>query len=95
MRSKPRTDANQAAIVNALRRAGATVQILAGVGQGCPDLLVGVHGDNRLLEVKDGAKSPSRRRLTPDEARWQAEWRGEVVTVASVDEALTVVGVRR
>jgi hypothetical protein len=97
MRRHGRVDANQTAIVKALRQTGATVQSLADIGKGCPDLLVGYRGTTYLLEVKDGSKPPSARLLTPDEGAWMAAWRGGPLhIVASVDEALdTVAGVRR
>ena len=46
-----KVDANQAAIVKVLRQMGASVQPLHTVGQGTPDLLVGIQGRNYLLEV--------------------------------------------
>jgi len=90
MRRAARVDDNQAEIVAALRAAGCTVQSLAAVGKGCPDAAVGFRGRNLLLEIKDGAKPPSKRKLTPDEERWHAAWRGQVAVVESVDEALGV-----
>jgi hypothetical protein len=57
------------------------------LGQGKPDLLVGFRGRNVLLEVKDGAKPPSRRKLTDDEADWHRDWRGQVDVVESKEEA--------
>lgn len=90
MRARARTDENHAPIVNGLRSIGATVQSLAAVGDGCPDLLVGYRGVNVLLEIKDGDKPPSRRRLTPDQDDWHSWWRGQVVTVKSLDEAIAV-----
>lgn len=93
MRQASRTDANQAEIVDALRRVGATVQLLHTVGHGCPDLLVG-HFDattgearNYLLEVKTATG-----KLTPDEAEWHNGWNGHVAIVRSVEEALGVIG---
>ncbi len=91
MRRAARVDANHAAIVCALRRAGCSVQSLAALGSGVPDLLVGVAGQNRLFEIKDGDKSPSRRALTEDEIAWHTAWRGNVMTVESVDQALATV----
>ena len=103
-----RTDSNQREIVAALRKAGFSVCILSAAGHGgvagCPDLVVGgpsrdqdyqadTHWANGaafnwLLEVKaPGGK------LTPDQYRWHAAWRGQVVVVRSVDDALRVVGV--
>jgi hypothetical protein len=88
MRYAARVDANQTQIVSALRAAGATVQSLSAVGQGCPDLLVGYQGTNILMELKDGKKPPSERKLTSDQIVWHSEWKGVVFLVTSVDEAL-------
>ena len=86
-----RVDANQPDIVQALRQIGATVQPIHVIGKGCPDLLVGYRGVNSLLEVKDGEKVPSARKLTPDELRWHDDWRGEVFIVHGIAEAIAVV----
>lgn len=91
-RYRARIDDNQTKIVEALRSIGATVQSLAGVGKGCPDLVVGFRSVNYLMEIKDGAKVPSARKLTPDEAEWHDLWRGEVYVVKSVTQALIVIG---
>lgn len=92
MRRQAKTDANQAEIVAALRRVGASVQPLHAVGNGCPDLLVGFRGLNYLLEVKDGKKPPSARGLTPDQEIWHLAWWGQRAVVESVDEALAAIG---
>ena len=92
MRRAARIDANQNEIVDALRGVGATVAITSMVGAGFPDIVAGYRGVNYLIEIKDGNKPPSRQKLTPDEQRWHGLWRGSVVVVASVDEALAVVG---
>lgn len=88
MRRAARVDANQAEIVKALRDAGASVQPIYQLGKGVPDLLVGFRGVNFVVEVKDGSKSPSARRLTPDERKWHAAWSGHVVVVETVADAL-------
>lgn len=44
MRRDARVDENQPEIVEALRKAGASAIHLFRIGQGVPDLLVGVHG---------------------------------------------------
>lgn len=82
-----RIDANHVAVVEALRKAGATVQSLAGVGKGVPDLLVGIRGKTALFEVKDGAKVPSARKLTPDQLAWHAAWQGGTLAVVDGPEA--------
>jgi len=81
-------DDNQRVIVEALRNAGASVQSLATVGKGCPDIVVGFRGKNVLMEIKKDGVSPSRQRLTPDEQAWHEAWKGSVVIVKTADEAL-------
>jgi hypothetical protein len=84
-------DENQPEIVAALRKIGASVQPLHAVGSGCPDILVGWRGMNTILEIKDGAKPPSARKLTPDQVEWHANWRGQVAVVETVEEAIAAV----
>lgn len=95
MRAK-KVDANHGAIVSALRKLGCRVQSLAEVGDGCPDLLVGVASvsGRRLvvLEVKDGSRFPSERTLTAAEEAWHRLWAGfPVHVVESVEQAVSLV----
>ncbi len=91
-----RVDANQPAIVHALRLAGCSVEHLHQVGEGCPDLLCAIAGDQTfLIEVKDGAKPVPKQALTKDQVVWHARWRGKVHVVNSVDQALAVVAFYR
>lgn len=93
MRRAAKVDATQDAIVSALRAAGVTVQSLAAVGQGVPDLLCGWRGEIWLVECKDGAKPPSKRVLTPDQVAWIDAWRGRPVVIAcGPDDALRGLG---
>jgi hypothetical protein len=85
MRLKAKTDLNQTPIVQALRAIGASVLILAQVGKGCPDLLVGYRGQNFLLEVKHGNG-----KLTADQVEFFAAWQGQVYEVRSAVEAVDV-----
>jgi hypothetical protein len=91
MRRAAKVDANQAEIIAALRKIGASVQPLHAVGAGCPDLAVGWRGMTSLLEIKDGSKPPSARKLTPDQVKWHAEWRGHVAVVETVEQAIEAV----
>jgi Holliday junction resolvase len=91
-----RIDANHEQVVSALRAAGASVQSLAGVGKGVPDLLVGFQGKTLLMEVKDGRKTPSERRLSEDQVRWHGAWNGgPLAIVDGVDAALRMLGVMK
>lgn len=88
-----KVDSNQTVIVEALRRIGASVQSLASVGHGCPDLLVGYRGECYVLEIKDGSKPSSQRKLTPDETKWCAQWRGQYDVVTSWQQAFDAIGI--
>lgn len=91
MRRAARVDENQSDIVAALRAIGATVRVISQ-GDGIPDLLVGFRGQTFLLEVKDGKKPPSARKLTPAEQKFFDEWRGgTLVIVNTVEEAIAAV----
>jgi hypothetical protein len=94
MRKAAKTDRNQIEIVDALRQIGASVQSLAATGKGCPDLLVGYRGINYLMEIKDGDKVPSARKLTIDQEHWHSLWRGSVHVVNSTNQALKILNVK-
>ena len=88
MRYANRIDANQNKIVDAMRKAGAVVRIISQ-GDGIPDLLVGYKGYTILMEVKDGDKVPSARKLTEAEQKFFDDWRGGMlVVINSVEEAI-------
>ena len=85
-----RVDANQEQIVSALRARGAGVRVISQ-GDGIPDLLVGYRGFTILMEVKDGQKVPSARKLTPAEQKFFEDWQGGLlVIVNSVEEAIEI-----
>jgi hypothetical protein len=83
-------DGNQRAIVEALRRVGATVQHLHEVGKGCPDLAVGFRQQNFLLEVKTAEGQ-----LEPAQVLWHGTWRGRVAVVRTAEQALRAIGAIR
>lgn len=87
---KHRKDDNQNVIVAALEKAGCEVADLSAVGAGFPDLLVLRAGAMYLVEIKDGAKPPSARRLTIHQKRFHARW--PVAVVCDEIEALRAVG---
>jgi len=86
MRYAARVDENQAAIVQALRDAGAYVWII-----GLPvDLLVGFRDRTLLMEVK----TTSKKRLTGLQADFFENWAGGTLCrVDSPEAALRMIGV--
>lgn len=89
MRAK--VDDNQQAIVECFRKMGATVQPLHQVGDGCTDLVIGLMGLNVMVEVKDGSKIPSKRKLTQDQVIWHSLWRGWKAIVECEDDCIRLV----
>lgn len=83
-----RIDANQAAVIAALEAAGCTVYV---VDRAPFDLVIGRQKRTWIVEVKDGAKSPSRRKLTPAQATFKETWRGQWAVVETIEQALAVI----
>jgi hypothetical protein len=83
-----KVDANQHAIVKALRAAGAIVQPIHEIGKGCPDLLVAFNGTWYVVEVKNGTT------LTPQEWEWAKRFSAgaPVWVVHSPEDALKMIG---
>lgn len=102
-RKDAKRDANERQIIEALKAAGCSVQQLSG--KGLPDLLVGITNTHLRFHRRDDegylenvpinilmeVKAP-KAKLTADEITWHSEWRGQVVIVRSVADALRVIG---
>jgi hypothetical protein len=88
VRHAARVDANQQAIVAALRAAGAYVWII-----GLPvDLLVGYNGKSFLMEIK----TTSKKRLTGLQTDFFEKWAGGTLCrVDSPEAALEMIGVAK
>ena len=88
-RTAHRKDANQDAIVLAFHHFGCQVQSLAGVGKGCPDLLVNHKGTLLLVEVKHGNK-----RRTKPQREWHELWETAPVFIArNLEDVPKILGV--
>lgn len=75
-----KVDSNQAEIVGAFRKLGCVVFPTHMVGKGFPDIVVRCNsGKVRLVEIKDGAKPPSARKLTEAEAEFHEIWPVHIV----------------
>lgn len=83
-----RVDANQHIIVSAFRKLGYSVAITSGLGDGFPDAVVGKHGINLLVEIKDGCKPPSKRKLTEHEEKFRDGWLGQYCIVETLDDVM-------
>jgi len=91
MRRAAKIDSNQNEIVEALRRCGASVLITSQL-KNCFDILVGYNGINYIVEIKDGKKPPSQRKLTQGEIKFRDNWRGgKYYVIESVEDALKMI----
>jgi hypothetical protein len=89
MRRAARRDDNEQDIIKAMRAEGAYVKQIND--EGLFDLLVSHRGETLLIEVKDGAKPPSARRLTEAELKFHEEWPGsDLFIITSVEEAIAL-----
>ena len=91
MRRAAAVDANQSEIVAAFRKLGCAVFPTHQIGKGFPDIAVKCGPRLVLVEVKDGRKPPSARKLTPAERLFHDAWVGVVEVVSSVDDVTALV----
>lgn len=83
MRKFGRKDANHNPLVKFAEAFGASVLDLSPVGDGCPDILLGLHGKTFLVEFKTLAGA-----LTPDQQTFIATWCGSPVHVIRTEAEL-------
>ncbi len=82
-----RRDTNHYEITRAFEACGFTVIDTSQVA-GFVDIVVGRRGLNFLIEIKDGSKPPSSRKLTPMEEDFHRDWRGQAHIINSVREVI-------
>lgn len=97
-RHDAKRDENEPTIIAALRQAGCLVEPVSK--KGVPDLIVWSPFIKLivLMEVKDGSKQPSKRKLTPDQEIFHAEWKAAgapIVVVETVLQALEAAGYKK
>lgn len=81
-----RVDSNQAELMAEARRLGAEVQSIAPIGHGCPDLLGAQNGHWFMVEIKDGSKPPSKRKLNERQVEWHKRFNAPVWIWESVED---------
>ena len=85
-----KTDANHSSVKAELKAAMPEMSVhdSSPAHGGFPDLVIGVFGDNFLVELKDPTKAPSRRRLTNAQVGFHTNWQGTVWVCHSAQEIL-------
>jgi len=94
MRRAAKIDDNQKKIVEGLRKCGVSVSVTSMMGKGFPDIIAGHSGTNYMIELKDGNKTASRRKLTEDEQEWHDKWKGQVAVADSLEDCLIIIGLK-
>lgn len=90
--NQSKVDKNQAEIVAAFRKLGWYVLHTHSLKRAC-DLIILKHGRAVAVEIKDGTKIPSARKLSPGEYEFKLNWEaagGEWWLVQSVDDVLVL-----
>lgn len=88
-----RHDANHNSIVQALRKCGAKVLDLSGVGSDCPDVLIGFRGKLILAEIKNPANWYGKKGLTDGQKAFADQWADTpVVLILTVEDGLKAIG---
>ena len=87
-------DSNHASVVARFRALGCSVGVMESGTAGWPDLLVGRCGIDQQVEVKDGAKAPSARRMSDAQLEHQESWRGRRPVLVECPEDVDAVVAR-
>ena len=90
--NQSRIDKNQPEIVKAFRKLGWYVKPVHDVKQMC-DILVCKTGRVIAIEIKDGSKPPSKRKLSEGEDAFREAWLnagGEWLLIESVEDVLKI-----
>ena len=90
-RRAAKTDANQQELVEVMRNMGVSVEITSSAHDGMTDLVVGYGGIAVLVEVKDGSKVPSKRKLTAAQVKFHGGFKGAITVIETVDQAIALV----
>lgn len=84
------TDGNQTEIITRFKKFGCSVLNISSLKK-CCDIIVSKHGRSIFVEIKDGSKVPSARKLTEGEQLFKAQTQGIwrlVESVADADEVI-------
>lgn len=86
MRRAAKVDANHQEIAWGFKQLGCSVQSLANIGKGVPDLLVSRRGITWLVEVKQ-----PKGKETPDQVEWSGKWQGRRAIARTLNDVADVV----
>lgn len=88
-RRAAKTDDNQKEVVALFRKLGWCVLIVSQL-KNCCDIIVSKDGVTIAIEIKDGKKPPSARKLSKGELDFKNEWLGEWRLVETESDVLEI-----
>ena len=88
-RRAARTDDNQADVVKLFRQLGWYVLIISQL-KNCCDIMVSKGNVTIAIEIKDGEKTPSQRKLSTGELKFKSEWLGLYELVICNDDVIAI-----
>lgn len=86
-RRAAKVDDNQSEIVALFRKLGWTVLIISQL-KNCADIIVSKNGRTVTIEIKDGNKPPSQRKLSDGEVKFRDSWQGEYALVICTNDVI-------
>jgi len=89
MRRAAKVDDNQGDIVALFRRLGWSVLLIHQIKNAC-DIMVAIDGITVAVEIKDGKKQPSQRKLTEGERKFKDGWNGHWHLIESEDDVINL-----
>lgn len=95
MKLRAKVDSNQPQIVSVFRKMGCSVAHTHQIGKGFPDIVISLKtksGSKTLaVEIKDGDKVKSARKLTYQETIFHEYWQDEIPIIETVEDAINLV----
>lgn len=85
---KCRVDRNHGEIKKCFEYLGYSVSDVFQLKTGIGDIIVGKYDKNYLIEIKDGEKPPSQKKLTPTEHKFKDSWKGQHDIIESIEDVL-------
>jgi hypothetical protein len=85
VKTAARIDRNQPEIVKEFRKLGFSVLLIHQL-KNCCDILVARDKFTAAVEIKDGDKAPSARRLTTGEQEFKDNWKGRYYLCESIED---------
>ena len=88
-RRAAKVDDNQSEVVALFRKLGWTVLIISQL-KNCADIIVSKNGRTVTIEIKDGNKPPSARKLSEGEIKFRDAWQGEYALVICCEDVIAI-----